>query len=98
MLYKWLSSLKASVYILSVMGLIFLVGTIFPQGENIEDYIEAGGKYVAVVRALDFLDIFMSPLFLFTTAVLLVNLSVCLYDRFRLFLKIKRKPREFQSL
>ena len=98
MLYKFLSSLKTSVYILAVMCLIFLIGTIFPQGENIEDYIEAGGKYVPAVRALDFLDIFMSPLFLIVTAVLLVNLAVCLFDRFRVFMKIKRKPMVFQSL
>ena len=53
MLYRYLSSLKTSVYILVLMGIIFLIGTIFPQGENIEDYISAGGKYIAVVRALE---------------------------------------------
>ena len=98
MLYRLFSSLKTSVYVLSFICVIFLIGTIFPQGENIEDYIEAGGKYVSIVRALDFLDIFMSPLFLFAVAVLLVNLAVCLYDRFRIFLKIKRTPIDFERL
>ena len=98
MLYRLLSSLKTSVYILAFMCLIFLIGTIFPQGENIEDYIKAGGKYVAVVRALDFLDIFISPLFLITTAILLLNLVICLFERFKIFLKIKRTPMDFQSL
>ena len=98
MLYKFLSSLKTSVYILAVMSIMFLIGTIFPQGENIEDYIEAGGKYVPVVRALDFLDIFMSPLFLFITFVLTVNLIICLYDRFKIFIKIKRKVIDFERL
>ena len=98
MVYRLFSSLRTSVYILSTMCLIFLIGTIFPQGENIEDYIKAGGKYVAVVRAMDFLDIFMSPLFLFVTALLMINLVVCLYDRFRVFLKIKRRPIELERL
>ncbi len=98
MLYKLFSSLKTSVYILAFMSLIFLIGTIFPQGENIDDYIEAGGKYVAVVRALDFLDIFMSPLFLAVTFVLVVNLSICLYDRFRIFIRVKRKVIDFERL
>jgi cytochrome c biogenesis protein ResB len=80
------------------MCLIFLIGTIFPQGRNIEDYIEAGGKYVALVRALDFLDIFMSPLFIFTTGILIINLAVCLYDRLTIFLRLKRKPLDFDRL
>jgi cytochrome c biogenesis protein ResB len=98
MLYRFLSSLKTSVYILVFLCVLFLIGTIFPQGQNIDDYIEAGGKYVTVVRALDFLDIFMSPLFLAATALLLLNLAVCLYDRSKIYLKIKRRPMDFQTL
>ncbi len=98
MLYRLFSSLKTSVIILALMCLLFLIGTIFPQGSDIEQYIEAGGKYVAVVRALDFLDIFMSPAFIFITGILVVNLAVCLYDRLRLFLRIKRKPIDFENL
>jgi cytochrome c biogenesis protein ResB len=98
MLYKTFSSLKTSVYVLAFLSLVFLIGTIFPQGENIEDYIKAGGKYISVVRALDFLDIFMSPMFLIATAVLVVNLAVCLYDRFKLFTRVRRKPVDFERL
>ncbi|MEK7271524.1 MAG: cytochrome c biogenesis protein ResB, partial [Nitrospirota bacterium] len=56
------------------------------------------GKYVAIVRAFDFLDIFVSPLFVFITIILLINLAVCLYDRLKVFLKIKRKPIGFERL
>ena len=98
MLYRLLSSLKTSLYLLSFMSLIFLIGVIFPQGENIDDYINAGGKYAALVRALDFLDIFMSPLFILATLLLFVNLAVCLFDRFRIFLKIRRVPLKFPAL
>ncbi|GBE04884.1 MAG TPA: hypothetical protein ENH31_08605 [Nitrospirae bacterium] len=98
MLYKLFSSLKTSVYILIFMSFMFLIGTIFPQGGDIEAYIEAGGKYAAVVSALDFLDIFMSPLFIFVTGILVLNLLACLYDRLKLFLKLKRKPIDFEKL
>ncbi len=80
------------------MCLVFLIGTVFPQGEDIDKYIKAGGKYVAIVRAFDFLDIFVSPLFVFITIILLTNLAVCLYDRLKIFLKIKRKPIGFERL
>ncbi len=98
MLYKLFSSLKTSIFILSFMSLIFLIGTIFPQGGEIDGYIEAGGRFVAVVRMLDFLDIFMSPLFIFVTGILVVNLAVCLYDRLKIFLKLNRKPLNFERL
>jgi cytochrome c biogenesis protein ResB len=80
------------------MCLLYLIGTIFPQGSNIEDYIKAGGKYVPLVRALGFLNISFSPLFLIATGVLIINLAVCLYDRLKLFLRIKRRPMEFDRL
>ena len=98
MLYKLFSSLKTSVYILLFMSVIFLIGTVFPQGEEINDYIKAGGKYVTIARALDFLDVFMSPLFIFVSGVLLINLAVCLYDRLKIFLKIKRRTLDFIRL
>ncbi len=98
MLYRIFSSLKTSVVILSIMCLIFLIGTIFPQGKDINEYIKAGGKYITVVRAFDFLDIFMSPLFIFITGILLINLALCLYDRLKIFLKIKRRPMDFEKL
>jgi len=98
MLYRFFSSLKTSVYILVFLCILFLIGTIFPQGENIDDYIEAGGKYVPIVQALDFLDIFMSPLFITATFLLLLNLAFCLYDRLKIYLKIKRRPMDFQAL
>lgn len=98
MLYRLFSSLRTSVYILSFMCLIFLIGTIFPQGRNIEDYIKAGGRYITIVRAFDFLDIFVSPLFIFIVSILLINLMVCLYDRLKVFLRVKRRPVDFERL
>jgi|Deesub1362A_J573_1020465.scaffolds.fasta_scaffold00013_157 hypothetical protein len=92
MLYKTFSSLKTSVWILSIMCLFYVLGTIFPQGQKFDAYVEAGGKFVFLVKALSLLDIFTSPLFLFLTGLLTINLLVCIYDRFRTMKKRKRVP------
>lgn len=80
------------------MCLIFIIGTIFPQGTNIEDYIKAGGKYLSIVRVFQLLNVFTSPLFITLTGILCINLIVCLYDRLKVFLKIKRKPLDLLDL
>jgi len=98
MLYRLLSSLKTSVFLLSFMCLIFIIGTIFPQGTNIEDYIKAGGKYLNIVRVFQLLNVFTSPLFIALAGILCINLIVCLYDRLKVFLKIKRKPLNLLNL
>ncbi|MBI5902780.1 MAG: cytochrome c biogenesis protein ResB [Deltaproteobacteria bacterium] len=79
---KTLSSIKTSVYILGALALLYMVGTIFPQGGDIGEYAKAGGKYVSLVRFLDLLDFFSSPVFLLTAFLLLLNLAVCTYMRY----------------
>jgi len=98
MVYRVFASLKTSIFILSLMCVLFLIGTIFPQGEDIEEYIKAGGRYISLVKTLNLLDLFVSPLFLFVTALLIINLTVCLYDRLKIFLRIRRRPINFERL
>jgi hypothetical protein len=98
MLYRVFSSLRTSVYILAFMCVIFLAGTIFPQGEELDRYIDAGGKFIFLVKTLDLLDVFVSPLFLVTTAILLLNLIICLYDRFRIFIRLRRRALSVERL
>ncbi len=81
-IYRKLSSLVTSVYILSLMALFYLIGTIFPQGENIDDYVKAGGKYIFLVRSFNLLDFFSSPLFLLLAVILFLNLAMCSYERY----------------
>lgn len=81
-IYKKLSSIVTSIYILGAMALFYMIGTIFPQGENIDDYVKAGGKYIFLVRHLNLLDLFSSAIFLVLAASLLLNLIVCSYARY----------------
>jgi len=88
-LRKTSSSLKTSVWLLAAMCVFFILGTIFPQGTELKDYMEAGGKFVPFVKWFNLLGIFTSPLFLILSGLLSVNLLVCIYDRWR---AMKKRP------
>lgn len=82
-IYKTLASIKTSVYLLGITLPFMLAGTIFPQGAEVERYVEAGGRYVLLVRVFDLLGVFTSPLFIIVSVVLFANLAVCTWERFR---------------
>ncbi len=91
MIYRKLASIRTSIYVLSVMALLFMVGTVFPQGGKLDDYAAAGGRFVALVRFLHLLDFYSSPLFLAAAFVLFANLAVCTFER---FFRLRDKARE----
>ncbi len=82
-LYRTLSSLKTSVWVMGALGVWYLLGTLFPQGVEFEKYRAAGGKYLFVVKALGLLNVFSSPVFIILSILLLVNISVCIYVRIK---------------
>ena len=82
-LYRWFSSIKTSVYLFSVLTLFYILGTIFPQGVDMESYRNAGGRFAGVVEVFGLLDIFHTPVFYLVAILLLLNLTVCTWDRFK---------------
>ncbi len=82
LLYRKLSSLRTSVYVLGVLCIFYVIGTIFPQGGDINEYEKAGGRFLEAVRLFNLLDVFNTPWFLVPAFVLFLNVSVCTYDRF----------------
>ncbi len=95
-IYKKLSSLSASVYILGLMIFFYVIGTIFPQGENMDDYIKAGGKYIFLVNVFNLLDFFSSPLFLLLALILFLNLVICSYERYLALFSPRVFPKTFE--
>lgn len=93
---KTLSSIKTSIYSLGALALLYMVGTIFPQGGDIGEYAKAGGKYVAFVSFFDLLDFFSSPVFLLAALLLLLNLVVCTYKRYAPLFAKRAFPRTFE--
>ncbi len=83
MIYRIFSSIKTSVWLLSAMTVLYVLGTVFPQGAELDDYIKQGGRFVTAVRLFDLLNIFKSPLFILLTLLLSLNLLICIFDRYR---------------
>jgi cytochrome c biogenesis protein ResB len=88
-LTRTLSSLKTSLYLMGAMTVMFVLGTVFPQGMEYEKYVEAGGRAPGLVKALGLLDIFASPVFLALAALLCLNLLVCILERLRGYLRVR---------
>lgn len=81
--YGKLCSVTTAICVLGIFVIFYIVGSIFPQGENIEEYIKAGGKSVFLVKTLHLLDLFSSPLFLLAAFILFLNLLVSGYERLK---------------
>ncbi len=84
-LYRVFTSLKTSVVIMGLMCVCYLLGTLFPQGADYDAYVKAGGRYLWLVEKLDLLHLFTSPLFFFLTALLVLNLTLCILSRLLAF-------------
>ena len=96
-LYKKLSSIKTSEYILGATAFFYIIGTIFPQGGNLDEYIKAGGKYVFFVRVFGLLELFSSPLFLIAAILLFANLVICTYERYPTLFRRPDDRRSFKA-
>lgn len=91
-LYRTLVSIKTSLVFLCVFALLFFLGTVFPQSsdpDRLEQYREAGGKFIGLVDALDLLNIFRSWYFGVITLVFAVHLLLCLIHRLG---TLRRRP------
>jgi hypothetical protein len=69
------------------MSICYVLGTIFPQGVDLDSYVKAGGRYLWFVKYLKLLNIFVSPLFIILTLLLCLNLLVCILTRLMKFRK-----------
>lgn len=94
-LYRNLASIKTTVYLLSIIFVLFLIGTIFPQGVDVTSYEDAGGKFVFAAKYLGFLHIFETPLFLLSGFLLALNTIVCTVERLITLAKKERSVPAF---
>jgi cytochrome c biogenesis protein len=98
-LYRLSVSMKTSLAFLAVFGILFFLGTVFPQSsdpDRLEQYREAGGKMIALVDAFDLLNIFRSRYFGVITLLFVLHLLLCAIHRLR-FLRRRTPIRLFSS-
>lgn len=89
-LYKRFASLKTSCVFLGILIGFYILGTIFPQGAQLDDYIKSGGRFTSFVIFFDLLNIFNTQFFLIIALLLFINLTICTFERF-LTLRSQRK-------
>ena len=98
-LYWRFASLKTSVIFLGILVFFYIIGTIFPQGGEIDDYIRAGGRFSSFVIFFNLLELFTTPIFLLSALLLFINLAICTFERFLLLLSQKTlKTEELQFI
>ncbi len=79
---KLFRSIKLTVFLLLAIIVVSIIGTIVPQGQSPQDYIEHYGQSnYLLLNKLGILDIYRSPLFLFLLFLLFINLIYCLSSR-----------------
>jgi len=88
--YRRFASLKTSCILFLILVGFYIMGTIFPQGAQLDDYIRSGGKFTSLVIFFDLLNIFNTPVFLIIALLLFINLTICTFERF-LTLRSQRK-------
>ncbi len=91
-LYRACVSTNTSLLFLGVFAAFFFLGTVFPQSsdaDRLEQYREAGGKFIALVGAFDLLNIFQGPYFGAVTLLFVAHLFLCAIHRLGI---IRRRP------
>jgi hypothetical protein len=87
--WKFFSSTKLAIWLLSIIAVLSLIGTLIPQNEEAGFYVERfgqGGQDILLQTGLS--NIYSSWWFLLCLVLFSLNLAVCLLNRFSL--KIQR--------
>lgn len=82
--WKSLSSVKLTIFLLVFLAVGSIVGTLIPQNEPAANYVQRYGySTYKVLDSLSFLDLYHSAWYRLLLALLAVNLVVCTTDRLR---------------
>ncbi|MBI5622342.1 MAG: cytochrome c biogenesis protein ResB [Elusimicrobia bacterium] len=83
---KWLVDFTASAkllyWLLPLLIAASILGTLIPQGEGPEWYMERFGTWAGLLRGLQIDDLYHSYWFVFLLAMLAVNITLCSWRRF----------------
>jgi len=86
--YKFLSSVRLAILVLSFIAVACVIGTLLPQQAPAQEYLSRYSESTyAILRFLGLTDVFHSPWFLFLTGLFVVNLFLCSVERLSRFLK-----------
>lgn len=83
LLWNFFSSVKLALFTLGCLAFTSIIGTVIPQQESIQFYVNKyGPKTATFFQLLDITDMYTSSWFLFLLGLLALNLIICSIDRF----------------
>ena len=92
--YKFLSSVRLAILVLSFTAVACVIGTLLPQQAPAQECLSRYSESTyAIFRFLGLTDVFHSSWFLFLTGLFVVNLFLCSIERFSRLLKNPREDR-----
>jgi cytochrome c biogenesis protein len=91
-IYKLLSSIRFTIFLLSFIAVSSIVGTVIRQRASTEDYLSlfSEGTY-RLIKFFSLDDVYHSPWFLAAILLFVVNLAFCTSGRFARFIKGKKE-------
>jgi len=97
--WRWLRRMRSALYLLGLLAIASMVGTIVPQRPNVAPTVDAWlagteGPGAPVARALDWLgvfDVFGAPWFTVLLVLLFTSLTSCLIPRYRAWWRTWRR-------
>lgn len=99
--WRWLRRMKTALYLLAAVGVLTVIATLVPQEPNVPTTVrawragtEGPGRLVSgLIDAIGGYDVFGSPIFLVTLALLFISLTACLIPRYRAWWRLVRRSR-----
>lgn len=88
-IYYCFSSIKMMVVLSCGLIFFYLMGVALPQDGDYDKYAKAGGKLFGLVKALDLLNAFTSPLFLIVAALFFASLLLNTIKRILLWANMR---------
>ena len=93
-IFDLLRSLKLAIILIAILGLLAAAGGLIPQGAASDFYAaHYSGLLGRLIERLSFNTMFSSPLFLASTALFALNLTLCSFQRFTVQLSLPGKLR-----
>ena len=92
-LWKFFASVRLTVILLLSLAVTSIFGTLIPQNENPQAYIQAYGEQVyRLLAVLDIFDLYHAWWYQLLMILLTANIVVCSLDRFPKAWKLVRRP------
>ncbi|MDP1854049.1 MAG: cytochrome c biogenesis protein ResB [Candidatus Omnitrophota bacterium] len=84
-IWKFFSSIKLAIWLLAIIAIFSLIGTFIPQGQEPAEYTSHyGSSAYNLLNITGLTHVYSSWWFILSLALLTLNLSVCLINRFSL--------------